>query len=139
MSYSSYSVPNESETVLSGVILNYDSMTVSSGGTAQETTVNSGSYIILSCGGVANSTTVNNSGGLYVYPGGTANKTTVNSSGYMAVDSGLADDVTVNFGGTLYIYSGGTATAIRENGGWVNINEGASVTFTPNTFSGVDM
>ena len=42
MSNTTYYVPNESETVLSGAILGYDdTMYVSSGGTALDTTVNS--------------------------------------------------------------------------------------------------
>ena len=45
MSYGSYTVPNESETVLSGLTLLNDSMFVSSGGTALETTVDNDAYV----------------------------------------------------------------------------------------------
>ncbi|MBQ9789700.1 MAG: AIDA repeat-containing protein, partial [Lentisphaeria bacterium] len=93
-----------------------DSMWVLNGGTANSTTVNSGGMYVLS-GGTANNTTMNTGGDLDVYSGGTANNTTVNSGGWMYVDDG------------------GTALQIKENGGYVYVEEGANVTFLENTFS----
>ena len=73
-----------------------------------------------------------------VRSGGTANATTVNSWGSMTVSSGgTANDTTVNAVGYLYVEFGGTALNIVENGGYVDVAEGASVTFTPNTISGL--
>ena len=46
-------------------------------------------------------------------------------------------DVTVNPEGSFRVMAGGTATEIRENGGFVDYEDGAIVTFVPNTFSGV--
>ena len=54
------------------------------------------------------------------------------------VSSGIIlnyDSMTVLNGGKLYISSGGTATEITENGRYVSFDNGANVTFTPNTFS----
>ena len=86
--------------VSSGITLSHDSMYVSSGGTA-------------------NSTTVNDSGYLYVSSGGTANETTVNDNGQM------------------YVFNGASALTIRENGGYVDVADGASVSFVANSFSGL--
>ena len=64
----------------SGITLYYDSMYVSSGGTATSTTVDWSGILHVSSGGTANSTTVNSGGDLYVSSGGTATATTVNGS-----------------------------------------------------------
>ena len=76
-------------------------------------------YLTVLYGGTVNSTTVNEYGSLYVSSGGTANSTTV------------------NFYGSMWVSSGGTATQIRENGGYIDVQEGANVTFASNTFSGL--
>ena len=100
-----------------GIVLTVDYMYVSSGGTANSTTVNSRGSMSVSSGGTVNNTTVNRYGSIYVSCGGMANNTTVNSYG------------------SMYVFSGGTATAIVENGGYVDVADGANVTFTPNTLS----
>ena len=104
------------------------------GGIANDTTVNSGCLYVAS-GGTANSTTVDYHGYMYVSSGGTANGTTVNDSyGKMYISNGgIANNTTVNTGGSMYVSSGGTALGIKENGGFVEIANGANVTFTPNT------
>ena len=69
MSETRYDVPNESETVLSGVILNYrDTMYVSSGGTALDTTVNSGGtmYILGGSPGGVDDVTVQSGGSISI-------------------------------------------------------------------------
>lgn len=122
----------------SGLSLASSWIDVSSGGTANSTTVNSGGSMNISSGGMANNTTVNSSGYLDVSSGGTVNSTMVNSGGSMVVSSGgAANSAIVNYGGRMYLSSGGTATSIRENGGYVDVNDGAAVTFIPNTFSGL--
>ncbi|MBE6355741.1 MAG: hypothetical protein E7058_01350 [Lentisphaerae bacterium] len=113
-------------------------MTISSGGVANSTTVNSRGSMTISNGGVANSTTVNRDGKMYISNGGVANSTTVNFYGGMRISNGgVANSTTVNRGGSMTISSGGTATEIVENGGYVEINDGANVTFASNTISGL--
>ena len=48
--------------ISSRVNLSYDSMYVSNGGTANDTTVNTSGYMYVSSGGTANDTTVNSDG-----------------------------------------------------------------------------
>ena len=81
-------------------------MYVSSGGTANDTTVNAG-YLYVSSGGMTNGTTVNSNGGLIVLNGGVANNTTVSGWGHpmYVYSGGVANCTTVNKGG-LYIYGG---------------------------------
>lgn len=155
MSY--YSVPNESETVLSGLTLNYDSMYVNEGGTAEATTLNSGGSMQIN-GGIANNTIVNSSGAMCVYTNGVANSTTVNSAGYMTVYYGTANDTVLNEGGSMHFesatgsgvtvnsgaylnlyYGNNNVTGIVENGGCVNVGGYGTVTFTPNTFADLDI
>ena len=70
---------------------------------------------------------------LKVHDGGIANDTTVIGAS-MYVD-GAANGITVNAGGCVVVW--GTATGVRENGGYVYVQEDAEVTFVANTFSGV--
>ena len=145
----------QSATVHSGttacktVLNSAGSFYVSSGGTANDTTVNSGYFSVFS-GGTANDT-IANGGWFYLESGGTANNTTVNKSGIFVVNQGaLANsasldggDLDVISGGTLCsasinsgyfsVFSGGTAVEIRENGGYIDVEDGAVVTFVPNT------
>ena len=147
----------------SGVVLTGDgtgkkrNASVHSGTTAADTTVNSDGHLEV-LGGIADGNTVNSGGNMYVLYG-TADNTVVNSGGFLDIDSkGIANGVTanssgsvhvssggvvnsamVNAGGHLKISSGGTATSVVENGGYVYIEDGAEVTFLPNTFSGVTL
>ena len=73
-----------------------------------------------------------------VLSGGTANATTVNSGSVMHVQSGgTANNATVNSYGSMFVHSGGSALSIVENGGYVDVADGADVTFTPNVISGL--
>ena len=136
-----------------GIIFENDRMTVLEGGTVNNTTVNSGGWLYVSSGGTANGTTLNDSGRMYLSRGGTASNTTagsggmfyvfgtadsttVNPGGWLYVSSGgTANSTAVNSGGKLTVYSGSTATDIVENGGFVYFEEGADVTFAPNTIN----
>ena len=120
--------------VSSGIRFCYNSIYVYNGGTVNDTTVSNYFKVIVYSGGTANSTTVNSDGFLFVYSGGTANSTTVNSRGSMYV-YGTANDTTVNSYGKLYVVSGASALAIKENGGYVEVADGASATFAANSFS----
>ena len=75
---------------------------------------------------------------LYIKSGGTACDTVIGQLGKMYVSSGgSAHNTTVKEHGYMYISSGGTATAIKENGGYVEVYYGAEVTFLSHTISNV--
>ena len=116
--------------------INNGSMRVFSGGTADNTIVNR--LMDIDFGGTANNTMVNGTGQLKVSSGGTANYTTINSGGsFRVINSVTANCTTVNEGGRFYVQSGGTAMDIMENGGFVDVSDGAEVSFATNTFSGL--
>ena len=59
----------------------------------------------------------------------------INMGGRLNVfDGGVTSETTVNSSGCLYVSSGGRATNVTENGGYVSVQEGANVTFVPNSF-----
>ncbi len=104
--------------VASGWTLQYDSMTVHSGGGANSTTLNSRGILYVKDNGTVLSTTINSAGYMYVSSGGTANITKVNFCGEMHIFSGgIANNTTVNSKGLFYVSSGGTATDIRVSSG----------------------
>ena len=138
MSNTTYYVPNESETVLSGAILDYDDfMLVSSGGTALNTTVNSGGTMCCILGGsaigtvlnhgrmwldtssgIAQDTVVNSGADFTIYSGCMASNTTVNDGGFIDVESyGKADGVTVASGGSFRVYFTASATGVEMEEG----------------------
>ena len=93
----------------------------------------------LHSGTTATDTTINYDGDVYVSSGGLINNTTINSGGELCVDSsGLAENVTVNIGGELLIFNGGSALEVMENGGMV-LGGAEHVTFVPNVLSGLDL
>ena len=111
---------------------------ISSGESSNGISIKSLDHMNVLDGGTANSTTVEGFGSLFVYSGGTANSTTVEGFGSMLVSSGgTADTTTINSGGYLAVFSGGRATNIIENGGYVKVADGASVTFLANTLNGL--
>jgi len=145
-----------STTILSGGLQIFDgglasSVTVSNGsvdvhayGSADLVIVNSHAELnISSMGDVTN---IKENGG-YVSVAAGANATFVaNSFSGLVLDSRqsatvhsgtTANSTTVNSGGELVIYSGGVASAIKENGGYVEVADGKNVTFVSNSFSGV--
>ncbi len=117
--YDTYYVPNESGNVLSGAILGYDdTMFVSSGGTALETTVNSSGTIYIDGGGIAQDTVVNSSGYIGLSSGGMASDTTVNDGGFIDIYSyGKANGVTVSSGGSFGVYFTASATGVEMEEG----------------------
>ena len=118
--------------ILTDVVLEWgDSMTISSGGVANNTTVNNGRMDTTS-GGVASNTTVND-GDMYISSGGVANSTTVNSDGSMYISSGGVAKHTVLNQGSLYISSGGVHRGIMsfaDNTVHASAYAGAVVDFT---------
>ena len=103
-----------------------------SGGTAKDTVVNWGCAVY--SGGMASGNVVNNT--MHVYNGGKAYNNLVNNT-LNVYGGGSADVTTVNTFGRINVSSGGTATNIMENGGFVYVESGASVTFTPNSLEGL--
>gem|GEM_PF-3375884 len=115
--------------------INWGRVSISSGGIATDTAVNCGGAMRISSGGVASDTTLDAASYLYVLDGGIASNTV--NGGFIHISSGgTANSTTVNPKGKVYISSGGTATEVKENGGFVDIEDGAEVTFVSNTFSG---
>ena len=97
----------------------YVEMNVHSGGIASNTTLQRESYLIVSSGGWADSTSIESGGDLVVYNGGTADHNTVHSRGDLKVFGGAANNTTVESGGFLCIESGGGAasnTTVESDG-----------------------
>jgi T5SS/PEP-CTERM-associated repeat protein/autotransporter passenger strand-loop-strand repeat protein len=81
-------------------------------GSADFTTVDSGSFDYVSSGGVASATTVNRGGAEIVFSGGTVIGAMVNSGGAEVVlPGGAASGTVVSVGGTFVVLPGGTAAA----------------------------
>jgi len=118
-------------------------MYVSNGGVVNNTIIKSsyngdGGCLIVSSGGTANSTTFIDRGKLEVKSGGTATGTFFNSGGQIKAENGaLLDNTTIGIGVKFVISSGVTATNIVENGGYVEVQDGAVVSFVSNTFNGL--
>lgn len=137
-----------------GLTLNNDSMYVSAGGTATETTLNQYGKMHVYDGALVCSTTVNKDGQAYV-SGGTLNDTAVNSGGQMTLSGGTADSTTVKFGGELFIeetgkadhttvfvagtmYVSGSAENTTISGGDVEVRSGGTMTKTKVTTGDTD-
>ena len=104
---------------------------ISSGGVARYTITSDGIQIIYS-GGMASST-VTNGGCQYVSAGGVANYTTINSGCQYVSAGGVASCTTIIYGG-LVVTSGGTASEINlRSGGTISANTGATITSGINT------
>ena len=122
----------------------YGSFFISSGGTANQTLVESG-QLFVSNGGYASGVilragTDRNQGDLFISSGGTAESVQIEQYGDCYISGGgMVNDVTVNATGYLRVENLGTATAIKENGGYVDVQNGAEVTFAANTFSTVEL
>ena len=83
-------------------------------------------------------TTVSSGGSMLINPGGSANDITLNYGGYLSISSGAeVRGIVANSGCKVYVSAGGTATEITENGGYVEVTNGATVSFLPNSFSDV--
>ncbi len=125
---------------------------ISSGSTANNTTVNNSSCLYILSGGVANNTqAVGNSAYVYVSSGGVANNTTINggqlhvSSGGRATvvyllggngrgsndvkNHGTIDDANIGEGGEYYVESGASANgAVISSGATLMVSKGAHAT-----------
>ncbi len=137
---------------------------ISSGGKAENRTVNTGGYLYITSGASAidikeNGGFVNIEKGALVnfvpntidnltlnkqsatlHSGTSASDTTIDTDGNLYIYSGgKAENTTVNTGGYLYITSGASAIDIKENGGFVNFEQGALVNFVPNTIDNLTL
>jgi len=124
----------------SNVIVNRGYLYVSNGGIANSTILsrlNTTACLFVFSGGIANNTTIESGGYMVVSSCGIANNTVVNSSGALDIRGGTVCDITVNSNAGLGIYSGGTALNIKENGGYVCIDNGEA-TFVPNVIDGIN-
>ncbi len=111
-------------------------LNIYSGGIANSTLVKDRAGMHISSGGLANATDINYAT-VYVYNGGIADNTGIFfEASLLVLSGGSANNTTVYDQGKLVIASGATATEIKENGGFVEIEDGANVSFASNTFSG---
>ncbi len=132
-----YSYEDDDREIMMSV-LSAGHLVVSSGGTANNTTINSGGCFVVSSGGTATGITVNSHGGAVVSSGGTVNSTILNSGGSFFVSSGgTANNTTINSGGSFVVSSGGTAnnTTINSGGSFV-VSSGASANRTEINYMG---
>ena len=108
------------------------------GAEVREATVESDGFLNVYNDGAVSDTVVSSAGSMYVGTRGTASGTVVSEGGRMYVSGGgTASDTIVTSGGFMFVSYGGTATDIVENGGYVNVRNGANVTFVPNEFAGL--
>ena len=120
-----------------GLVLSKANIDVKSGEVFHDTFVFSDGNMSIHEGGIASDTNVYLGGNLSV-EAGTANNTTIYNGGSMFVScGGTVNSTIVNPGGSLCVSSGGTALEIKENGGFIDIQDGAVVTFASNTTRGI--
>ena len=110
-------------------------LTIKDGGTATNTSVTGDGIFRLENGAVANSTAVGanpvyDEDDEYYYEEDEIPPT----ASFEVADGATANGVTVAMGGKLTVKDGGTATEVKENGGYVEIADGAKVTFRENAF-----
>ena len=76
----------------------------------------------------------------FVYSGEFSSGIVISSWDDMYVlGGGTATSITVNEQAGLYVSEGASALAVRENGGYVEVNDGATATFAANSFSGLEL
>ena len=126
------------------------SMSLGTGDTATNTTINDGGFQNVNSGGSATSTVINSGGGQLVSSGGSATDTSINKDGLQIVSSGASatnttivdfgkqhvsggsvTDTTINMNGRQYVSSGGSATKTTVNsGGRQHVYKNGNVTET---------
>ena len=100
--------------------------------------VNMEEYIIVSSGVVISGLKLNTD--MTVLSGGKVMNTVVSNGGSLDVHcGGVAENTAVFSGGELTVWSCGTAMKIIENGGNVEIKDGATVSFAPNTIRNLQL
>ena len=146
----SYSVPNESGSVLSDVTLINDSMFISSGGTAVNTVVDDYAQMDVYSGGSAMQTALTGyDARINVYSGGLADGVTGTDSynALIVYDGGTVKNAVLDNYGRVYVYAGGVISGLElltaygscygEISGlvmnnvnaWMNVYEGGTLYF----------
>ena len=141
---------NSKATANSAAVQDGGKLAVLTGGYAYEAKISSGGSLDISSGGRANYALIYDGGAVMVSAGASCLNAELNGGrielagaiapaepGTEPVPGGFASNTTVNSGGSLLISSGATATKVKENCGYVYVADGANVTFTPNTISGL--
>ena len=105
---------------------------VCAGGTASNTDIINGGSMFVSSGGVAENAVVS-SGHLYVSDGGRVKNGDFQNGIVVIYQGGSGSGLTVGSNCSCTVASGASALAIVESGGFVQVEEGAAVTFTPHT------
>ncbi|MEE6988909.1 pertactin-like passenger domain-containing protein, partial [Escherichia coli :H19] len=105
---------------------------VSSGGSATDTTVNSGGRQYINYSGSVTDATINSSGIQHVFSGGSATSTTVNGGTQTVHNGGSVTNTTINSGGMLQVDADGSASQVTQDSG------GAIVTNTSAVLSGTN-
>jgi len=127
-------IVSKGETIV-GTNLNNDSMYIQKGGTAKETTAESG-FIHVSNGGKAIVTTLNSYADMHVFSGGAVNSTTVNDWSRLEISKGgVASNTTLGENGSMTVFSGAKAIGtIFDSYGHMYVRGGtvSSATFSNN-------
>ena len=118
---------NVNDGLLSGYTIENSEITISSGGTAVETTIKTNGALIVISGGKASDTFVSSGGVFEIFDSGSATSATVGKGGNFQIYSGgKANSASVNSEGLLEVFDGGTASRIT-------ISKGGSGTITDGT------
>ena len=122
---------------MSGEIEIYDQgyNLISTGTIINNATLDAWETMYVSSGGSASNIEVGK-GSMIVYGSGSATGITINEWGACTVSGGEVHNVIVNPGGT-FSFLAGSATAVVENGGHVDFADHADITILPNTISGI--
>jgi autotransporter passenger strand-loop-strand repeat protein len=121
-----FQIENASAT---GFELEKGTLSVSSGGTAIKTVLNTSGALDVYHGGKAVSATVNANGELKVLSGGTATETAVNAGGILVVHScGLAETAVVAQGANLEVTSSGGLATWAKVSGQLTVSDGGKAT-----------
>lgn len=109
------------------------------GGSATNTNVNSGGYMKVVSYCKVFDTKVNSGGYMEITSGGEASDTYLNGGVMDVSNGGYVRKVTVGKGGNLSAYKGAEVMSIKEDGGYVQIKDGADASFAENTFSDITL
>ena len=109
-------------------------------GVAQNAEIMDGGKLTIQADGWSLMTSVRSGGSLTLLEGAFSQMDTVYDGGIMLVSSGgTANNTTVNSGGSLFLNYGASAPAVMENGGYVEVADGADVSFVKNMISGLTL
>ncbi|MBE6357451.1 MAG: hypothetical protein E7058_10165, partial [Lentisphaerae bacterium] len=105
---------------------NNNSMFISSGGIAGNTTIGNGGKMLVSKGGTANEVTINSNGLGFIYSGGTVNDATLNKGGVLNLYYGAKiNSAKINTGGKINVSNGGAASStVVSSGGKMAVSSG---------------